>query len=113
TFPRLRIGGPQLPRPAPAFPRADAAAPQRSVRGAVRTDAGAATESGRCALLRHGIADRRRSLTAAGADEAGGSGLRPAVFGAVVDSAGRVPWQHRDVGSRRSVAEAGARTDRA
>ncbi len=47
-----------LPHPPP---RADAAAPQRGVRRAVRPDARAAVQPGRRALLRHGVADRRGS----------------------------------------------------
>ena len=52
--------GPQLPRPAAALSRADAAAPQRGVGRAVRPDPRPAVLAGRCALLRDGGADRRR-----------------------------------------------------
>ncbi len=80
-LPRLRIRGPQLPRPAASLARADAAAPQRSVRRALGPDPRPAAEPGRCALLRDGIADRRRGGAAAGADEAGVQRLRAALLG--------------------------------
>ena len=48
----LRQRGAQLPRSAAPLPRADAAAPQRSVGRAVGPDARPAVLAGRCALLR-------------------------------------------------------------
>ena len=50
----------QLPRPAGPLPRADAAAPQRSVRRALRADARPPVLAGRRALLRDA---RSRSAT--------------------------------------------------
>ena len=57
----------QLSRPADPVPRADAAAPQRSLGRAVRPDARPAVFAGRCALFRHRRADWRGSRTAASA----------------------------------------------
>ena len=66
----LRQRGAQLSRPADPFPRADAAASQRSVRRAVGIDPRPPVLAGRCALLRHAGADRRRSRAAARAGAA-------------------------------------------
>ena len=104
--------GAQLSRSADPLPRADAAAPQRSVRRAVGPDARPAVLAGRCALLRHAGADRRRSRAAAAAGAARLRRLRPAVHGEAVDAARRVPGRDRDVGSRRGAAEGGARRGR-
>ncbi len=57
--------------------RADAAAPQRSVRRALGPDARPAVQPGRCALLRDGVADRRGSRAAAAAGAARLRRLRP------------------------------------
>ena len=56
--------GAQLPRSADPLSRADAAAPQRGVRRAVRADARPAVQPGRWPLLRDGVADRRRGRAA-------------------------------------------------
>ena len=71
--------GAQLPRPADALSRADAAAPQRGVGRAVRPDPRAAVLAGRRALLRDAGADRRRGRAAAAAGAARLRRLRPAV----------------------------------
>jgi threonyl-tRNA synthetase len=64
TFPDLRQHDAQLPRPSRALSRADAAASQRSVGRARRVDARAAVLAGRCALLHHTRANRRRGRAA-------------------------------------------------
>ena len=61
ALPHLREPGAQLPRPADPLSRADAAAPQRGVRRAVRADARAPVLAGRRALLRHRIRSATRS----------------------------------------------------
>ena len=106
---RLRQRGAQLSRSADPLSRADAAAPQRGLRRAVRADARPAVQSGRCALLRDGVADRRRSRAAAAAGEAGLRRLRADARDEALDAAAGVPRHDRDLESRRSGAEAGAR----
>ena len=69
-LPDLRQRGAQLSRSADPLPRADAAPPQRSVGRAVRPDARPPVQPGRRALLRDGVADRRRSRAAAAAGAA-------------------------------------------
>ena len=89
ALPALRERGAQLSRPADPLSRADAAAPQRSVRRAVGPDARPPVLAGRCALLRHAGADRRRSRAAARAGAARLRRLRAAVHGEAVDPARR------------------------
>ena len=93
-----RERGAQLPRSADPLPRADAAAPQRGVRRAVGPDPRPPVLAGRCALLRHAGADRRRGRAADRARPARLRRLRAAVHGEAVDHARRAPRRGRDLG---------------
>ena len=99
AFPRLRQRDAQLPRSADAVPRADAAPSQRGVGRAVRAHARPPVLAGRCALLRDGVADRRRSRAAAAARAAGLRRLRAALHGEAGDAAREVPRRR----SRRGI----------
>ena len=78
-------------RPADPVPRADAAPSQRGVGRALRADPRPPVLAGRCALLRDGVADRRRSRAAAPPRAARLRRLRPALYGEAVDATGEVP----------------------
>ena len=89
---------PQLPRPAAAAARTDAAPSQRSVGRARRAHARPAVLTGRRALLRDAGADRRRSRAAARSRAARLRRLRAAVLGEAVHAAARVPRRGGDLG---------------
>ncbi len=90
---RLRQRGAELSRPADPVPRADAVLHRNEASGrALRADARAAVLAGRCALLHHGDADRRRGRAAVEAGAAGLRRLRAGVRGQAVDAAGGISW---------------------
>ena len=112
ALPHLRERDAELQGSADSVSRADAAAPERGVRRALGADTRPAVQPGRWALLRDGVADRRRGRAAVAAGPAGLRRLRADVGDEAVDAAGGVPRRDRDVGSRGARAEARARRRR-
>ena len=109
----LRERGPQLSRPAAALPRADAAAPQRSVGRAVRPDPRPAVLAGRCALLRDAGADRRGGRAAARAGAArlratSGCRTRPKLSTRPAEFLGEIAtWDHAEAQLKAALESAG------
>ena len=95
------------------YPRADAAAPQRSVGRALGADARPAVLPGRCALLRDGVADWRRGRAAAAPGAAGLRRLRPEATAMKLSTRpaeflGEIAtWDHAEAELKRALEAAG------